>query len=125
MVLLNGFSGWESFIQLMGVLLIFVFVLGITYITTKWIARYQQGVMCNKNIRVIETFRVNNSKFIQIIQVGTKYLVISVCKDTINTLAELTEEELLWFPPAEDAGKLENQNFHEILEKLKGKIPRK
>lgn len=125
MILLDGFSGWESFIQLMGILLIFLFVLVLTYVTTKWIARYQQGVMCNKNIRIIETFRVNNNKFIQIIQIGTKYLVISVCKDTINTLAELTEEELLWLPPVEDGNKPENQNFHEILEKLKEKIPRK
>lgn len=125
MILMNISSGWESFIQLMGVLLVFLFVLMITYITTKWIARYQQGMMCNKNIRIIETFRVNNNKFIQIIQVGTKYLVVSVCKDTVNTLAELTEEELLWFPPAEDGSKPENQNFHDMLEKLKDKFPRK
>ena len=102
MALLEISSGWESFFQLIGVLLIFLFVLVLTYLVTKWIAGYQQGITCNKNIRIIETFQVNNTKFIQIIQVGKKYLVISVCKDTINLLTELTEDQLTYFPSIED-----------------------
>ena len=94
MVLLEISSGWESFFQLVGILLVFLFVLALTYVATKWIAGYQQGIVANKNIRVIETFRVSSNKFIQIIQVGEKYLAISVCKDTINVLTELTEEQL-------------------------------
>ena len=82
--------------------------------------------MADKNMKVIETFRVNNNKFIQIIQVGKKYLVISVCKDTINILTELTEEELLWKPSEEEKTRAHtNENFQDILERLKKKIPRK
>lgn len=125
MVLLEISAGWESFFQLIGVLLIFLFVLAITYFTTKWIAGYQKGVMSNKNIRVIETFRVNNNKFIQIIQVGEKYLAISVCKDTISVLTELTEEQLVWLPPEGEKSAAGTPNFQEIFEKLKGKFPRK
>ena len=94
MILLDIFSGWNSFFQLIGILLIFLFVLVITYMTTRWIAGYQQGVIRNRNIQVIETFRVSNNKFIQIIQVGKRILLISVCKDTMNILAELAEEDL-------------------------------
>lgn len=126
MILLDISSGWDSFFQLVGVLLIFLFVLVITYVVTKWIAGYQQGIMANKNIQVIETFRVNNNKFIQIIQVGKKYLAISVCKDTIQVLTELTEEQLIWMPSSEEKSKSNtNENFQEILNSLKKKIPRK
>lgn len=126
MILLDISSGWDSFFQLVGVLLIFLFVLAITYVVTKWIAGYQQGIMANKNIRVIETFRVNNNKFIQIIQVGKKYLAISVCKDTIQVLTELTEEQLIWMPSSEEKSKsTTNENFQEVLNNLKKKIPRK
>ena len=127
MVLSGFFSGWESFFQLIGVLLIFLFVLAITYVTTKWIGQYQQGLMQNKNIQVVETFRVSNNKFIQIIQVGERYLVISVCKDTINILTEITEDELVWKPSNEEEGDRSgiNSNFQEILENLKKKLPRK
>ncbi|MEH2942675.1 flagellar biosynthetic protein FliO [Lachnospiraceae bacterium KK002] len=126
MILLEISSGWESFFQLIGVLLVFLLVLALTWGVTRWIAGYQQGMMADKNIRVIETFRVNNNKFIQIIQVGKKYLVISVCKDTINILTELTEEQLVWMPSPEGKNPVNvNENFQEILNNLKKKIPRK
>ncbi|TGY96832.1 hypothetical protein E5329_07495 [Petralouisia muris] len=126
MVLLEISSGWESFFQLVGILLIFLFVLVLTYLVTKWIAGYQQGITLHRNIQVMETFRVNNNKFIQIIQVGKKYLVISVCKDTINVLTELTEDQLTYFPSAEDRKEIKlNESFQEILDNLKKKIPRK
>ena len=127
MVLLEISSGWESFFQLIGILLVFIVVLAATYVVTKWIAEYQQGVTADKNIHVIETFRVSSNKFIQIIQVGKKYLVISVCKDTINILTEITEDELVWKPSNEEEGDRSgiNSNFQEILENLKKKLPRK
>ena len=125
MVLLGVFSKWDSFFQLIGVLLIFLFVLAITYVTTRWIGQYQQGMMQNKNIQVVETFRVSNNKFIQIIQVGKKYLVISVCKDVVNILTELTEEDFVWMPSQEERGVKVNENFQQIFTKLKDKIPRK
>ncbi|MCI8483605.1 MAG: flagellar biosynthetic protein FliO [Lachnospiraceae bacterium] len=126
MILLDISSGWESFFQLIGVLLIFIFVLLITYVVTKWIAGYQQGIMTNKNIQVIETFRVNNNKFIQIVQIGKKYLAISICKDTINVLTELTEEQLTWMPSMEERTRSNtSESFQEILNNLKKKIPRK
>ena len=81
--------------------------------------------MQNKNILVVETFRVSNNKFIQIIQVGKKYLVISVCKDVVNILTELTEEDLVWMPSQEERGVKVNENFQQIFTKLKDKIPRK
>ncbi len=126
MVLSGIFSGWESFFQLISVLLIFLFVLAVTYLTTRWIGKYQQGMLQNKNFQVIETFRVSNNKFIQIIQVGKKYLVISVCKDVVNILTELAEDELVWKPSQEEyRGVKVNESFQEILGRLKDKIPRK
>ncbi len=127
MVFLSVSSGLASFFRLIGVLLVFLFVLAITYATTKWIAHYQQGIAANRNIQVIETFRVSNNKFIQIIKAGEKYLVISVCKDTINVLTELAEEELAYLPSQEEVGNQAsiNGNFQEILENLKKKLPRK
>ncbi|MCI9080733.1 MAG: flagellar biosynthetic protein FliO [Lachnospiraceae bacterium] len=126
MFVMEVFSGWGSFFQLIGILLIFLFVLVITYFTTRWIAGYQQGMMKNRNVQIVETFRVTNNKFIQIIQVGQKYLVISVCKDTINVLTELTENELTWKPSEEEfQGVKMNETFQDVLNRLKDKIPRK
>ena len=47
MILLS--SSLNSFIQLLGVLLIFLFVLVITYFTTKWIGGYQKVQMSGRS----------------------------------------------------------------------------
>ncbi|MBQ8596557.1 MAG: flagellar biosynthetic protein FliO [Lachnospiraceae bacterium] len=79
----------------MTVLILFVFVLLITYWTTKWIARYQKGKAGAGNLEVIETCRISSNKYVQILRAGEKYLVIAIGKDEIHMLAELTEDELV------------------------------
>lgn len=48
----------DSFVQLITVLIIFVFVLILTYFTTRWMAGIQKGRSFNKNLRIIETISV-------------------------------------------------------------------
>ena len=45
-------SSFESFIQLIGVLVIFLFVLGVTYVATRWIAGYQKTHSFNRNLKI-------------------------------------------------------------------------
>ncbi len=84
----------DSYVQFMTILIIFVFVLFITWVVTKWIAGYQKGKSTNTNMEIIETFRLINGKYIQIIRVGQKYLAVAVCKDTVTMLTEIPEDEL-------------------------------
>ena len=87
-------SSFDSFIQLLGVLLIFIFVLGLTYVTTRWVAGYQKAHSFNRNLRVIETLRLTTNKYIQIVEAGDEYLVIALGKDEVRLLTKLTEEQL-------------------------------
>lgn len=104
----TGASGYAEFIT---VLLIFVFVLGITAVVTKWLANYQKQQSVNENIEVIETTRIANNKYIQIIRAGEKYMVIAVCKDTVTMLGEIPREQL-------KAGKsVQSFHFKEFLDK--------
>ena len=110
----------DSFVQLITVLIIFVFVLILTYFTTRWMAGIQKGRSFNKNLRIIETISVGNNKMISIVEAGTKYIVVSIGKDDVNYLTELKEEELkdlsfLDEPDKESA----KESFANILEKLK------
>jgi len=100
-----------SYAQFITVLLIFVFVLGITALTTRWIANYQKQQSVNENVQVIESTRIANNKYIQIIRVGGKYMVIAVCKDTVTMLGEIPEEQLKEEKP------VQNFSFKEFLDK--------
>ncbi|MGN1179867.1 MAG: flagellar biosynthetic protein FliO [Suilimivivens sp.] len=105
----------DSYLQFITVLILFVFVLGITYMTTRWIANYQKGRAAGSNLEVIETMRVTGNKYLQIVRAGEKYLVIAVGKDEIHMLTELSGDELL-LSKEPDARELD---FKSILEKLK------
>ena len=87
MKILLAIPQWESFAQLMTVLIIFLIVLAMTYLTTRWIANYQKEYNINHNIEVIETFKLTTNKYIQIVKAGDKYLVIGICKDSITMLS--------------------------------------
>lgn len=87
-------SSLDSFVQLITVLVIFIFVLIITYFTTRWMTGIQKGRSFNKNLRIIETISAGNNKMISIVQAGEKYLVVSIGKDEVHYLTELKQEEL-------------------------------
>ncbi|MCI8327525.1 MAG: flagellar biosynthetic protein FliO [Lachnospiraceae bacterium] len=112
--------------QLLGVLLIFIFVLAITFVTTKWIAGYQKSNSYNKNLRVVETLRLTQNKYIQIVEAGEVYLVVGIGKDEITMLTTLTEEQLKSLDVYDMTKQTKaGENFQEILNKLKERLPRK
>ena len=82
MILLSS-SHVSSFIQLLGVLLIFLFVLVITYFTTKWIGVISERSRCpdaafrwSIPIRIDQQQTGSGNK-----SMGDVYLVIAVAKD--------------------------------------------
>lgn len=110
-------SAGESIFELIVVLVIFVGILLLTYYTTKWIAGYQKGRMVNQNLELIETLKITNNKYVQIIRAGKdKYLVIGVGKDEISRLGELTEDEVKLL--SEDASE-EKDAFRNILDSFR------
>jgi flagellar protein FliO/FliZ len=86
--------GTGSYAQFVTLLVVFVLVLALTAFTTKWISGYQKRQNAGSNIEVIETGRIANGKYVQIVRVGEKYLVIAVCKDTVTMLGEIQKEDL-------------------------------
>ena len=112
----------SNFFQFIVVLLIFIFVLVLTYVVTKFLAGYQQGNISDKNIRTIETYKITQNKYIQIVQIGKKYVAISVCKDTVTFLTELSEEDIVFMPsPGENGFSGGGAAFAEIFAKVKDK----
>lgn len=108
--------------QLLVVLVIFLFVLAITFFTTKWIGGYQKAQMSNKNLKMIEAMQLGNNKYLGLLQIGEVYLVVGVGKEDVHPIAKLTKEELPMLLDDEDltsaGGK---EGFQDILNKIKMK----
>ena len=104
----------DSYAQFITILLLFVFVLAITAVVTKWIGGYQKGLTVGANMEILETLRLSNNKYIQIVRVGRKYLAVAICKDTVTMLSEIPEEELS-FPEGSDGSMF---SFKDVLSKI-------
>lgn len=119
-------SGLSNFMQFIGVLFIFLFVLAATYFTTKWMAGYQKVRHPGRNLRIVETMRLNQNNYIQIIQAGEVYLVIGVGKDEVTMLTTIDKDQLQDPEACENANQAgTGESFQEILGKLKGRLPKK
>lgn len=105
----------DSFVQFLTVLLLFLFVVLITWFTTRWIAKIQKGQMAGgENIEIIETQKLTADKYLQIVRAGEKYLLISVGKNDVNFISELNKDELSFIKKEETS-----LDFSSVLEKVK------
>lgn len=106
----------NSIAQFVTVLLIFLFVLVITYFTTRYIASIEKKRMVTGNMELLDALRISNNKYLQIVKVGSKYLCLAVCKDTVTMLVELEQEDIKEIEP-----EIKPVDFQTILEKVKKK----
>lgn len=116
-MLLSITSGFESIVQFVTVLVIFAFVLVITLVSTRYIAGVQKERYRTENMELIETLRISNNKYMQIVRVGDKYFCMAVCKDTVTMLGEIRKEEMVFSENNSNA----NMDFRKILENMKRK----
>lgn len=113
--LFQGSSTISNIAELLGLLLVFVLILVLAYYTSKWVGKTGAGMATkNHNITIIETLRLSQTKYLQIIKVANKYIVIAVSKDHVEYLTEIDGDQLSSFE-----GVVQTPSFKEILSKIK------
>lgn len=115
-MLLSSGNGVDSIVQLITVLVIFVFVLAVTYLVTKWIAGFQKQQNTGKNIQVVETTRMSPNQYAQILKLGkNKYVAVAVSKENVTLLAALEEDDI----DEDTQSNVARGDFSDILKKMK------
>lgn len=104
-------------LELIKLVFILVLILVAAYFATKYIGKISMGQLKNSNFKVIDTYRISSNKFLQIVKIGNKFVVISVGKDAVNFITELDESEVF----VREGNAKESVNFKQILEKMRNK----
>lgn len=104
-------SDGNNILELFGLIVVFILILIVTYYTTKFVGGVKIGVTKNSNFKVLETYKLSQNKYLQLIQVGNRYFVIAVSKDNISFMTELKEDEIL----LTDKNSAPNGNFSDII----------
>jgi len=94
MVFLIKSNPWEGIVQLIVVFIMFLFVLALAYLAARVAGRFQGNIQSKSNIKVLESARVANNKYIQLVKLGDRYFAVGIGKDTITYLAELSQDDL-------------------------------
>lgn len=115
----TGFSSRaESITQFLTVFLVFLLVVALTYFTTRFVGKFQKTVNYNKNFNVIETYRITNGKYLQIVRIGEKYVAIGISKDNITKICDLAEEDIVLMDEKPQTG----DSFMTLISKARDRI---
>lgn len=92
---------------------VFILILVATYYASKFIGSMGNQLQRNSNIKVLEVFRLNQTKYIYIVKLADKIVALGVTKDHIEYLTELKEENMNLTIPEEK----QTISFRELLQK--------
>lgn len=122
MFLSVGISSAESIVSLLGVIVVFVLVLALSYITTKWLGGSGLLMQRSKNISIVESYKLGPNTYIQLVKIGKKYFALGTGKDTVEYLSEIAEEDLDLEQYQRLVDKTQNpESFKDILSKVNKK----
>ena len=103
--------------QLLVLLLILAFVLFLAYYTSKLTAKFQNNLTKGQSMSVVETIRLQDGKFLQIVKVSDRYIVLGIGKEEITYICELDEMP----ERVEDSVSSDNSGFLAVLNKFTAK----
>ena len=115
-------AGWENIGELITVIAIFIFVVAVTYFTTRFIGTFERERLRGSNIEVIESQRVAANKYIMIVRVADKMIAVSVSKNEMRMLTELDKDCV---QKLAGSGKVEAIPFKDVLNRAKAKLTHK
>ena len=92
-------GGEGGILDLLVLIIVFVLILVAAYFVSKWVSNTGLNMQKNKNIKVLEVFRLNQTKYIYIVEMGSKVIAIGVTKDHIEYLTELERDSLSFTKP--------------------------
>lgn len=120
---LSVYSSVQNILQLIGIIIVFLIILAAAYAASIVVGKTQGNAYSfskERNIRLIETFRISNGQFLQIVKIGNHYFALAVSKEHIELIAELDEEEVYKDETTINAV----VPFQNVLEAVKKKLPK-
>lgn len=102
-------------LRYVAILLVFFYVV---YVTTKFVAKFNQANLSNKTIKIVERISLTSDKSIAIIEISGIYYILSMDK---NGVTLIDKREDLTYPATSDKDITDTKIF-EILKQTQNKI---
>lgn len=107
----------NNLFELLGLVLILLFILVVTYVTTRFIGKYKLSQLKSSNFQVIDTYRISTNKMLQLVRIGDKYIVIAIGKDQITYITEIEKTQVI----TKEDKVVDQQSFKQVYEYFRNK----
>ncbi|MCF8018479.1 Flagellar protein [Petrocella atlantisensis] len=84
----------KDYLQFITVIILFFVILWAAYFATKFLGNLQMNKSNGSNLKIIEVIPVGPQKTLQLIRIGSEYMVIGVSKDHITFIQSVEESKL-------------------------------
>ncbi len=84
----------QNSLKLFGLVIIFILIIVACYYVTRFVGSRNMGAMKENNIKLIDSYRINQNQCLMIVCVGSRYFLIATGKDSVSLLSEISKEEL-------------------------------
>lgn len=85
---------FKDYLQSLSVIILFFVILWGAYYATKYLGKLQFKRNNGSNMSIVEVLPVGPQKTVQLIRVGTEYMIIGVSKDQISFMKGVDESTL-------------------------------
>ncbi|MCL2617145.1 MAG: flagellar biosynthetic protein FliO [Defluviitaleaceae bacterium] len=90
----QGMHTLEIVGQIVYFVLVFAAVVALTVVSTKWIAGTRYRRASAGNLQIVESIAVGQQAYLQLVRVGSKYIVIGVSRGNVSFVCEVEESEV-------------------------------
>jgi len=93
-------------------------IIYLSYLASKYVGRGMSKGSNSRYMRLIDQLALGQDRYIAVVQVGGKYLLVGVTAGQISILSEVEDEELFPLAPGEEGGGSQPIDFRKMLGKL-------
>ena len=90
-----------------------IFVLFLTYFSTKWLSVKATSMANSKYMNIVDRIVLGQNKYLAIVEISNKYYLVSITDNNINIIKDLDEFEL---KVSENIG--ESSKFNKIFSRF-------
>ncbi|MFA9381523.1 MAG: flagellar biosynthetic protein FliO [Acetanaerobacterium sp.] len=84
----------EEFLSVAGAILMVVAIVVLAFYSTKWLGKRMGGAVKSRYLSVIDRVSLGQDKYIAVVKVGEKHLLIGVSSGSVTNLGELSQDDL-------------------------------
>ncbi len=104
--------------NMIATIIIVALIIYLSYLASRYLGKGIMKSSSSRYMRLIDQMTLGQERYIAIVQVSGKYLLVGITAGQVNILSEMREEELFPLAEEDENGNVRTADFRGMLDKL-------